>query len=115
MKRGTIILTPFPFTDLTQNKVRPALVVSSDFRKDSDIIIAFISSVIDSNLDTESTIILRKDDSDFPGTGLKVSSVIRVDKLATIDRDIVLGGLGFANTNLMRRVNDKLKAVLDLK
>jgi hypothetical protein len=24
MKRGTIILTPFPFTDLSSSKVRPA-------------------------------------------------------------------------------------------
>ena len=115
MKRGTIILTPFPFTDLTQNKVRPALVVSSDVRKDSDIIIAFISSVIDTNLSTDSTVILQEDDPDFNGTGLKVSSVIRADKLATIDKDIVIGELGFANTNLMRRVNEKLKTVLDLK
>ncbi len=27
MKRGTIILTPFPFTDLSENKVRPALKI----------------------------------------------------------------------------------------
>ena len=49
MKRGTIILTPFPFTDLTKNKVRPALVVSSNKRNDNDVIIAFISSVFRSH------------------------------------------------------------------
>jgi mRNA interferase MazF len=81
LKRGTIILTPFPFTDLTQNKVRPALVVSSDVRKDSDIIIAFISSVTDTNLSTDSSVILKEDDPDFDGTGLKVSSVIRETSL----------------------------------
>lgn len=26
MKKGDIILTPFPFTDLSQNKVRPAII-----------------------------------------------------------------------------------------
>ena len=34
MKRGTIILTPFPFTDLSNSKVRPALVISTDKRND---------------------------------------------------------------------------------
>lgn len=33
MKRGTIILTPFPFTDHSKNKVKPALIVSSNNRK----------------------------------------------------------------------------------
>ncbi len=42
MKRGTIILTPFPFTDLHGSKVRPALIISNDKRKGEDLIITFI-------------------------------------------------------------------------
>ena len=113
MKRGTVILTPFPFTDLSKNKVRPALVVSSNKRKDNDIIIAFISSVIDINL-SETDILLDSKEVFFKETGLKTSSVIRTDKLATIDKKIILGELGNIDIELIRKVDDHLKVVLDL-
>ena len=71
MKRGTIILTPVPFTDLTKNKVRPALVVSSNKRNDNDVIIAFISSVLDSIKLKETDILLDSKETSFNETGLK--------------------------------------------
>ncbi len=45
MKKGTIVLTPFPFTDLAGQKNRPALVLALS-RRGEDVILAFISSVI---------------------------------------------------------------------
>jgi mRNA interferase MazF len=41
MNKGDIILIPFPFTDLTGVKTRPALVLVS---KSEDLTVAFISS-----------------------------------------------------------------------
>lgn len=114
MKRGTIILTPFPFTDLTRNKVRPSLVVSSNKRKDSDVIIAFISSVIDSKNLSETDVLLDSKEISFKETGLKTTSIIRTDKLATIDKKIILGELGNIESELLRKVDENLKLVLDL-
>jgi len=114
MKRGTIILTPFPFTDLTKNKVRPALVVSSNKRNDNDVIIAFISSVLDSIKLKETDILLDSKETSFNETGLKSTSIIRTDKLATIDKKIILGELGNINSDLIRKVDTYLKLVLDL-
>ena len=114
MKRGTIILTPFPFTDLTKNKVRPALVVSSNKRNDNDVIIAFISSVLDSIKLKETDILLDSKETSFNETGLKSTSIIRTDKLATIDKKIILGELGNINSDLTRKVDTYLKLVLDL-
>ena len=91
MKRSTIVLTPFPFTDLQGNKVRPAIIISSDKRKGDDVIIAFISSVFDSNRLQETDFVLRKEEEGFVETGLKVTSVFKMDKLATIDKGIILG------------------------
>lgn len=44
MTRGTVALPPFPFTDLTGRKVRPALVVSRSNRLGADVILAFITT-----------------------------------------------------------------------
>lgn len=41
MKKGDIVLLPFPFTDLTGNKVRPAVVL---FASECDVTVCFITS-----------------------------------------------------------------------
>ena len=84
-QRGDIVLVPFPFTDLTRPKVRPAVVVSpSSFNRTSlDIMLAAISSRIPpTSADTE--LIIRQGSADFRTTGLRVSSVIRATKLITM-------------------------------
>jgi mRNA interferase MazF len=45
MNKGVIVLVPFPFKDLKGSKVRPAVVLVN---KESDVILAFISTQIDS-------------------------------------------------------------------
>jgi mRNA interferase MazF len=42
---GTVVLTRFPFTDLSGGKRRPALVVSGDNDRRSDLVVCFITSV----------------------------------------------------------------------
>jgi mRNA interferase MazF len=114
MKRGTVVLTPFPFTDLSTSKVRPAVLVSSDVRKGDDIILAFISSAININELTETELLIENSNPSFIETGLKTNSVLKLEKLATIDKKIVLGELGKFDNNLLREVNKKLKLVFDI-
>lgn len=115
MTQGTVILTPFPFTDLTGNKVRPALIVSSSARKGSDLIIAFISSVYNPHLLQPTDFPLTKDSTHFASSGLKTDSVIKMDKLATIDRRIIIGELGTLGEEVMKDVLNKLRIVFNLK
>jgi len=42
MSKGDIVLVPFPFTDLSGQKVRPALILYSD-QKGEDCIVALDS------------------------------------------------------------------------
>jgi len=86
---GTIILTRFPFTDLSGDKRRPALVVSRDNARRLDLIVCFITSVQRSGPDMAQI-------AATPGTGLKVPSFVRFDKIATLDRSVIAGKLGVA-------------------
>ena len=88
--KGKIVLIPFPFTDLTNYKLRPALVIHEG---DKDVIVAFISSRIPNTL-SEYEIVISKDHPEFKLTGLKVDSVIKLNKIATVLRDLVYGEIG---------------------
>ena len=114
MTRGTIILNPFPFTDLQGNTVRPAIIISSDKRKGDDVIVAFISSVFDPGRLQETDFVLRKGEEGFTKAGLKVTSIFKMDKLATIDKAIILGELGVVSKEIFQNLDEKLKIALDL-
>ncbi|SHK31646.1 mRNA interferase MazF [Roseomonas rosea] len=86
---GSIVLTRFPFTDLSGDKRRPALVVSRDNGRRTDLVVCFITSVPRSEPDMAPI-------KPTPGTGLKVPSVVRFDKLATLDLGVIAGKLGEA-------------------
>ncbi|MBT3387761.1 MAG: type II toxin-antitoxin system PemK/MazF family toxin [Desulfobacula sp.] len=86
-KLGTIILTPFPFTDLAGTKVRPALIVSKTNPGEQDVIVCFITSKSERN-----QYAVKIDNT--TETGLKVPSTVRLDKIATIEKKVVLGELG---------------------
>jgi len=113
IRRGTIVLIPFPFTDLSSQRVRPALVVSNNERTGDDVIVVFISSVLSGRIGRAEVVIRQTADS-FSTTGLKVSSVIKCDKIATLDKRIVIGELGCIQKTIQGEVDNRLRAVLDL-
>ena len=114
MRRGKVVLTPFPFTDLSGNKVRPAVIVSSDVRGGADVIVAFISTVFNATNLQPTDVLLQSHDPEFSRTGLKASSVFKMDKVATISRAILLGELGDVPPSLQARLDANLKLALDL-
>jgi mRNA interferase MazF len=107
-KRGDIILVPFPFTDLSSAKVRPALVLSPKKEKSLDIIICFISSQLDAT--NPHTIQINPSS----GNGLKVPSLVRFDKIATLDRRIALGVLGRVSPEWLSSNKKKILSVFGL-
>ncbi len=60
--KGKIVILPFPFTDLTTAKIRPALVLCEN---EYDVVIAFISSKVPLSL-SPADIIITKGDRGFP-------------------------------------------------
>lgn len=102
-KFGTIVLVPFSFTDLTHAKIRPALVVSRESNKDQDVIVCFISSK--SGNSSEMPLRATKEN------GLKVDSFVRLDKIATLKKSIVLGELGTVNKTELAKYKETFLSV----
>ena len=107
MSKGTIVLVPFPFTDLSGHKVRPCLVLHEQ-KNGEDCLVACISSTTP----VSSVYDLRVKPS--PINGLKQESVIRCNKLATLQKKIFLGELGKLETSSLKAVDARLMKMLDL-
>ncbi len=96
-----IILVSFPFTDLTTSKRRPALVVSpDDYNRGPDIIIAFITS----QLNTKSRIGDHRIGA-WQESGLPKPSMLRM-KIATVDQRIVIKKMGCLISTEREAVHD---------
>lgn len=114
MQKGKIVLTRFPFTDLSSSKRRPALVLIETDPTEADTIVAFISSVIPAVI-KETDLTLMQSTSDFHLTGLTKNSVIKLDKLATLNKSIFTGEIGELSDDLFDEAQEKLKHALQLK
>lgn len=93
MKQGTIVLTPFPFTDLSTTKRRPAIIISKENEHSQDVVVAYISSKI-SNQISETDYLLKSSHKEFQHTGLSKDSFIKLNKLVTIDKKLITGEMG---------------------
>ena len=112
LKRGDIVLVPFPFTDLSREKVRPAVVISA--KNDVDISVAFISSVIPEE-PTEADFVLLESHPDFSSTGLKRSSIFKMDKVLSLERSIILRRLGKVPPSIQKELDIKLKIAFGIE
>ncbi|MBI1923090.1 type II toxin-antitoxin system PemK/MazF family toxin [Candidatus Poribacteria bacterium] len=112
LSRGDVVLARFPFTDLTGTSVRSALVVSPG-QIGQDIILVAISSVLrGGSVPTDYTVDMTH--PEFAMTGLRVTSVFRVHKLATVERSVIVRRLGRIGPQLQAQVERLLRTVLAL-
>jgi len=113
LHRGDIVLVPFPFTDLTGRKVRPAVIVSPD-PVGEDIILAFITSVVPLPL-LSTDFLLEESHLEFPLTGLRTASVFRMTKLVTLHRSLILRRLGKVGPQIRQDLDRHLGAATGLQ
>lgn len=113
MKRGAIVLAKFPFTDLSSSKRRPGVVISGKTSSKEDIIVAFISSIIPATL-ADTDYLITEGHQEFSNSGLKKDSVIKLDKLATVNISIISGEIGALSPVAMQEIDKCLKIALGL-
>jgi len=93
LKFGDIVLLKFPYTDHQTFRRRPVLVIND--LNDNDIIVCRITSQI---YKTKHDIYIEN----WKSSGLRLPSVIRVHKIATLEKSMI--------ETVMGKISDELKA-----
>jgi len=113
MTRSKIVLVPFPFDDLSTDKVRPAVCLTDPIGPHRHVVLAFISSRIPTDL-LETDLLLDTNQSDFATTGLRVSSTLRLHRLMTITTALIRRELGELSSRMQDEVVLKLRKLFSL-
>lgn len=105
MAKGDVVLLSFPFTDLSGSKLRPAVVLSESAL---DVTVCFVT-----------TQLFWEDENDLKlsanqHSGIKKESLLRLSKIATLDKAFLKGKIGSLNPEEISDLNRKLKMVFDL-
>ncbi len=114
MTRGKVVLIPFPFDDLSTAKVRPAVCLTNPIGPHQQVILAFISSQIPTDL-LQTDLVLDSKLDDFETTGLRVSSTLRIHRLMTATTGLIRRELGELSTQRQVEVVEKLRILFNLK
>jgi mRNA interferase MazF len=107
MTKGKIFLIPFPYDDLSTNKLRPALCLTNPVGARRHVILAYITSRIPNNL-LETDIVLDINHPDFAVSGLRVSSTIRLHQLVTVSTVTIQRELGELSSDIQVEIAEKL-------
>lgn len=108
-KFGDVVLVPFPFTDQTTAKKRPAVVVSSDayHRHRSDVVVMAVTSQILRHTAGVGEVQIRE----WQRAGFLKASLIK-PVLATIDRSLILRKLGELQQEDLQALRAALQQIL---
>ena len=104
--KGDVVVVPFPFSDLTNSKRRPALVVANQIG--NDIILCQITS---QNFGDSYSIAI--DENDFNSGSLNQNSNVRVNKLFTADSQIIIYKIGTLKSEKMKTITNAIIQILE--
>ena len=102
---GAVVLVPFPFSDLSQSKLRPAVVLADAARGD------WILCQITSNPYGDDKAIRLAND-DFRRGSLRVISFVRPGKLFTANADIMVAEEGILRSEALISVVNAVVEIL---
>lgn len=94
---GDVVIIPFPYSDLSQSKRRPALVLAAVGT--GDFLLCQITS---KPYDYQHALSLTQ--SDFLSGGIRVESFIRSSKLFTANESLILGVAGHLTDSKLKQV-----------
>lgn len=103
--KGDVVVVHFPFSDLSQAKKRPALVVSAP--KGNDLILCQISTK-----QTKDSYAIPLPPTDFVSGTIRQESIIRPNKLFTFDKSIILYKAGAISRQKIENTIEKVCEII---
>ena len=104
--KGCVVLLPFPFSDLSQAKLRPAVVMADAGRNDW-----ILCQVTSRAYGDDRAIAIT--DQDFETGGLRVASVARPGKLFTAHATLLTAEVGRLHATAIERIRRGVVAMFE--
>ncbi len=107
MQEGQIVLVPFPYIESNEIKFRPAVLLKKLPNDYEDWLVCMITTKLHQeikNLD----ITINQDDTDYKDSGLKQKSLIRVSRLAVVNKSQLPGVLGNVSEERLKTIKINL-------
>lgn len=111
-EEGQIVLFAFPEIGRMSGKLRPAVIIRALPDARGDLLVCMISSQLRHEI-PEMDEILRDTDLDFRQTGLRITSLIRVTRLAVVSRGELEGAIGQLSDERLHRIRARLARWID--
>lgn len=110
-KRGDIVLVPFPFTDFSTLKQRPALVISSDAfnRSRDDVILVALTSQTESASKGGNYAVKGVEQK---RSGLLREGIVLVGKIITIDQRLIRSRLGSLSPKVLVEISKRISKII---
>jgi mRNA interferase MazF len=105
--KGDVILIPYPFTDLTVKKVRPAVIVSTNNAPYGDIFIVPLTSRIQNLIEGEFVLQSMKE------TGLNVPTAVKRG-CVLIEENLIIKKVGTIGKEDLINLNNALRTWFEL-
>lgn len=102
---GSVILVPFPFSDLSRSKLRPALVIAYTGRDDW-----ILCQITSKPYGDDNAIMIA--DGDFLAGSLKVTSYVRPGRLFTANVALMVVEVGRLSNNVLVTVVEAIERIL---
>ncbi len=109
-KQGEIALVPFPFSDLSRQKVRPVLILSNNKYNQfsSDILVCGLTT----NLKPTSYSVLVTPDDVEGKDKLRHKSKIKVDAIVSLDQKLLIKSIAKLKSSLFKKVINEINKLI---
>jgi mRNA-degrading endonuclease toxin of MazEF toxin-antitoxin module len=115
-RRADVVIARFPFAGGGGYKVRPAIVVQCDRlnRQIQNTVLAMVTSNTRLAHLEPTQFLIDPNTPDGASSGLQRVSAVKCENLATVTRQDILDTIGHLSDVLLQKLNDRLKAALEL-